>query len=191
MKSLYTFSTIVFFGLLGSCGSADKNLATAENSKELEQLITGKTLRFEAEWAQPLVTNSLNRIGNAGLLPAGSTASRINLIGNYNFLLIKGDSVEAHLPYYGERQMAAGYNSSDNGISFKGVAQNMEVSQTEKPLGYRIQFTIPDRTESFQVKVQIYSNLRGVVNINSSHRHPIRYDGKVTDPEKNLVVQYK
>ena len=173
---------------LCACGSSGTITEGRENMGP-QMVADWQNFRFEADWAQPLVTTSMTRIANAGMLPAGSTASRINLIGNTNYLQISGDSVEAYLPYYGEQQMSAAYNNSDNGIQFKGLARNMEITRKEGQAGYQIKFKIKEVTELFQVNVAVFSNKKCIVNIRSSHRHPIRYDGNLVNRENNSAYR--
>ena len=53
-------------------------------------------------------------------------------MGTNNFLEVKGDSVSADLPYYGERQIAGSYNNRDVGVQFEGLAKDFELSYNDK-----------------------------------------------------------
>ena len=135
----------------------------------------------------PLTTNSLNQISNAGLLPPGSVANRINLIGNANYLRIKGDSISAFLPYFGERQLAGGYNNNNVGIQFNGIPKEYSVTKDEKKQQHNIRFNINNNTENFQVYITVFPNMTATMNINSSHRFAISYSGFVSSIEKELL----
>ncbi len=178
MKIRVLFYIPFLAAILLGCASS-KSKPTTEQIQKLETLVQGKLLKFEGEWAMPLTTNSLNQLANAGLLQPGNNASRISLIGNYNFLEVKGDSVSAQLPYYGERQMAGGYNQRNVGVEFNGLAKNFTVEKDTKTQGYQIDFTISKNTEVYDVSMKIFPNLNTYVNINSSQRLTIGYDGKI------------
>ena len=109
---LYIF--IITVALYG-CSTA-KQATTAVQLDQLDQLVAARSFTFTADWSMPLATNSLNQLANAGLLPMGNNASQINLLGNPNHLTFKKDSVMADLPYYGERQFGAGYNTDRKSV---------------------------------------------------------------------------
>ncbi|AKA36380.1 DUF4251 domain-containing protein [Flagellimonas lutaonensis] len=178
MRTLFKFLFVLLLVSVVGCGTSSIPKASPEQLAELENLVENKKIFFEAEWAMPLTTNSLNQISNAGLLPPGSTANQINLIGNNNFLKIDGDSVSAYLPYYGERQMGGVYNQSNAGIKFEGVPTDFEISKDDKKNTYSIKFDVNDRSEAFQVNMTLFPNMTASVNINSNERFSIRYQGK-------------
>ncbi|WP_228851523.1 DUF4251 domain-containing protein [Aegicerativicinus sediminis] len=143
----------------------------------VEELLESKEFKIECDWAMPTVTNAMNRVGNSGLLPVGTNIGRINLIGNANYLKFMGDSISADLPYYGERQAGGGYNSSDGGIKFNGLAKDMKIEKNEKKGHYNIKFSINNNTESFNVNIRLFPNLNSTISIYSNQRNTIRYDG--------------
>lgn len=165
--------------VLANCGSSSKTISSDGNSADLEQLISSKSFEIQMDWATPMASASLNSIANAGLLNQGNNASRISLIGNANFLKVKGDTVSAFLPYYGERQMGGGYNNDGSGIKFEGVPRNYKVSKNDKHNRHEIHFDINEKSESFNVVVTLFPNMSSSVNISSSQRSPIGYQGKV------------
>ena len=182
-KSLFTlaFSLVLTSLVLFSCGTS--KTATAEELKELDQLVENRQFKFDLQFARPLVTNTLNQLDNAGLFRPGDNASRINLGGFSSRFEFKRDSVIADLPYFGERQMGGGYNT-DGGINFKGIAKDLEV--TKKDNQYRIKFNIKgEGVETYRVTVTLFPGLSGTINVNSAQRFPIRYDGKIKKLDLN------
>lgn len=161
------------------CGSASKEMASDTDTRKLDELVSGRHFVIDSDWALPLATNSLNSIANAGLLPPGSSASQINLIGNTNYLKVMGDSVAVYLPYYGERQFGGGYNNDGPGIEFEGVPEDLEFEKDEEKQRYDIRFRMTDDSETFKVTVTLFPNLDSMINVNSSQRFPIRYSGSV------------
>jgi len=164
-------------------GCATTKSDTSINSKRmLDDMVTHKSFKIESEWAYPQVTNALSSILNAGLLPLGSSVNSISLIGNSNFVKIKGDSITGYLPYFGERQMGGGYASVNTGIQFDDIPKNYEVKKGKKN-SYLISFSIPDKTnltESYTVNIELFPNLTSAISVNSTHRFFIRYQGNVS-----------
>lgn len=170
---------LVLTGVLSSCGSSSKTVAPTAQSKMLDELVSQKSFQIESDWAQPLVTNSLISISNAGLFPPGSSANLISLIGNPNYLKVQGDSIDVYLPYYGERQMGGGYNNNDGAIQFKGIPEDYEITRNEKTQGQEIRFKMTNKSETFRVAVTLFPNLKSTIFVNSSQRFSIRYQGEV------------
>ncbi|MDX8554131.1 hypothetical protein MK851_10920 [Tenacibaculum sp. 1B UA] len=65
MKRFVFLVSIIF--VLFSCASS-KNTTQAEIDN-LNALVESKTFEIEAEWAEPMVTNAMAQLANAGLLP--------------------------------------------------------------------------------------------------------------------------
>ncbi|WP_428740354.1 DUF4251 domain-containing protein [Tenacibaculum sp.] len=165
--------------LLFSCASS-KN-ATQVEIDNLNALIQSKTFEIESEWAEPQVTNAMMQITNARMLPTGSSAGNINLIGNSNFFRMKGDTVAAYLPFFGERQMGGSYGGTKIGIEFEGVPKDLVISE-DKENSYRINFKIRDKnttTENYNVVVRIYPSLSSTIYVNSTQKNSINYRGRV------------
>ena len=171
---------------IGACGSASQAGLQPDQTAEVDRLVESKSFRIESDWAQPLVTNSITQVSNAGLLPPGSTAGRINLIGNSNYLQMEGDSVAAYLPYYGERQAGGGYGAN-SAIQFRGVPKGLDIKKDPKTLGYRMNFDIREKGENYAVSIQLFPNLRSHITVTSSQRFVISYDGKVGELSENVT----
>ncbi|WP_136468651.1 DUF4251 domain-containing protein [Flagellimonas onchidii] len=166
--------------LLFACGANRQPLATQDQIEDLNALVSEGSYRINVNTARPLATGSINRIANSGLLPRGSNVGRINLVDTASYLRVFNDSVAADLPYYGERQMGAPYNQDRAGILFKGVPQKFEVIPNAKTSGYIVNFIINNATESFNVTVRLLPDLSSAINVNSSHRTAIWYNGLVS-----------
>ena len=179
MKLNYKHVVVLIVGITISCGSSSKTVPSQGQRRQLEELVTSRSFQIHSEWAMPLMTNSMNSISNAGLLPIGSTGNMISLIGNTNFLKMEGDTISAYLPYFGERQMGGGYSNDDNAIQFKGIPKNYEISEDKKTGSKEISFNINNRTESFRVFITLSPNLTSNINVNSTKRFTIRYRGEV------------
>ncbi|WP_242205360.1 DUF4251 domain-containing protein [Aestuariivivens insulae] len=175
MKLVLTYIGVCAFFLV-SCSSA-KPYVTEEQKKAMETLVNSKQFQIESNWAYPQVTNAVQQVLNSGLLQQGSSSGGINLIGNTNFLKLSKDSISSYLPYYGERTMNAGYNSSNDGaIRLEGTVSNYEVT-LNKDGSYSISFDAKSRSESYSVYLRLFPNMRTDLLLNGVYRMPIRYSG--------------
>lgn len=176
-KPLVFFASIVILLSIVSCGSS--RVYTAQEKTSLEKLVTDQNFEIELQWAKPLATNSLNQLVNVGLFRPGDNASQINLQGNQNIFKFENDTVSANLPYYGERQMGGGYNSSGGGIDFKSTPKDLMLTKDEDKDYYLMEFTVRDKdsNENYDVSLTVYPSLSAMINIWSSQRNTIQYNG--------------
>jgi len=180
---------LILLGLsavLWSCGSSQKTAISAIESQVLEQLVEQKSFQIVSEWAQPMNTNAMNSIASSGLLLPGNSGSNISLIANPNYLKMMGDTIAAYLPFFGERQLTAGYGVG-NAIEFNGIPDKLEISQNSKKKTYTLLFTIKEKSEVYQVTVTLFNSLASHITINSSQRNFIRYVGKVSELPREEV----
>jgi len=163
--------------ILVSCGSS-KN-ADATTNKELNEWIADKSFEIESNFAMPTNTTAVNAVLNSNLLGPGMSSGQINLIGNPNYLRIKGDSIYADLPFFGERRMGGGYGQSDGGINIAGLAKDYKV--TTKRGMYIITFSARDKkgTEGYNFILNLSPSLTANFSVNSTQRTTIQYRGDV------------
>lgn len=176
---LYVLLLLNFF-ILSSCSSS-KTKATPEQINKLTELINDKQFEIISDMAYPHVSNGMASLQNSGLILPGSSISQINLIGNVNYLRIVGDSIYAELPYFGERQMNAGYNGSDSSISIENIVQNYSVEKNDKDNSYIMSFDAKTQRELLRFNITIFPNFKTDIVLNGSTRTPIRYAGKVVE----------
>ncbi|MEC3908136.1 DUF4251 domain-containing protein [Tamlana sp. 2201CG12-4] len=180
MRTLFFFIaiiTITFF----SCNSS-KSIATQAEIDKLDALIKSKNFTIDSEWAYPMATVAMQRV--SVLLQPGNNPNAINLIGNNNYLTIKGDSITSYLPYYGERRMGGGtYGGEDSAIQFKGELQNYKVVQN-KDKSYDISFQARSFSENFNVNIRLFTNLKSNISLAGNARSQIRYSGTAKAIEK-------
>lgn len=179
MKRYSILVGVVF--ILFSCASS--RTATQAEIDNLKALIESKTFEIESEWAEPQATLAMTQIANAGMLPNGSSAGNINLIGNANFFKMKGDTVSAYLPYFGERQSGGSYGGTDIGIVFEGEPENLTITEA-KENSYKINFKIKDKnniTENYNVIVRVYPSLSTSIYVMSNQKKSINYRGRVVN----------
>lgn len=169
---------ILLLGTLIGCNSSKKPVVNAGQKQQIKEQIRTKEMTIIATWAYPLSNNVLNQLGLNNGLGAGNSGSRINLLGDNHTVTIHNDSIKGYLPYYGERRMGGGYNSS-NAVTFNGIARDYKVTTNDKKKRTEINFTIADGTESYDVHLEIYTTGRASIALNSTHRTSIRYDGEL------------
>ncbi len=184
IKKMKTLFILLTSCLLMSCGGSQNLVESTEQSKALDELVAQKKLEIISDWASPVASGSFNALANSGLLPVGSTGNNINLIGNFNHFRILGDSISVDLPYYGERQMSAGFNNKNTNIEFDGVPEHAKVTYNEKKQRYSMNFEIRNATEWLRISIILYPSLRSDIMIQSNYRTSIRYRGVISKLEE-------
>jgi len=144
-------------------------------------LIESGKFNFEALWATPL-DNDAVRVGMS--LPGGAQVfqgGRVNLTGNSNYVRIDGDNAKLFLPYFGRVLFPRGYmGSTDNGIEFDGKIEDVKIEYNEKKK--RIEYKFKAKKENDELDFHFSINADGAtrLNLNSTNRQIINYDGKIT-----------
>jgi len=159
------------------CTASKKARYTDAEINDFKSKIAEKQFEFTANVANPLGTQALNSVLNSGILPPQSNVNRIDLTGISNFLKIKGDSVSAALPYYGERQFGSAYNSNDIGINFDQANTPVVLVYDEKKKAFKFRFEATKGTENLIVNGWLFPNGKATIFINSSERNTIGYLG--------------
>ena len=160
------------------CGCKTSKVDASPKQIQLQKdMAEATTFKITSNWANPIATTSMNALSNSGLLQPGNTASRINIGSNNNLLIMEGPNVEVYLPFFGERRVGGGYNTSSGGIEYKGDVEKLNVEYNEKRKLYQISFVMKENTESYDVTIDLFQNLTTRINIDSSHRTSISYDG--------------
>ena len=175
INSRVVYPVLSLFLLAVSCKTANTPLSDEEWDR-LERIVTDRIFEFEAQWAEPLPDQSINALSGAGMLPPGSSPNRINLIGNANYFVMKGDSVRTQLPYWGERQTVQTYGRAE-GINFEGVAENIRMGRNDNQNYYDLDFDLRNKLELLQCNIRFFSGQRALLTIQSSMRNQIRFDG--------------
>lgn len=183
MKFILKIGAYLLLLVSVACASG-KDKATPEEIAAFDKMISDQRFEIRPSWAQPMASQGLNSIANAGLLPLGSTASRIDITGIGAYFRMVGDSVEADLPFYGERQMGGFYDQDKAGIKFKGIPKNLSFTPNKKGDGQTMRFQISQDSENFQVFAQLYPNGKGRLTVSSTHRTNIWYQGNLSEYEE-------
>lgn len=184
MRTLIRYGIAALVLVTMACGGT-KTVASPEEMEALDNLVAKRSFEINARWARPMVSQALNSISNARLLPYGSNASQVDITGSSSYLRLVDDMVKADLPYFGERQMSGGYDSQKTGIQFEGVPEDLQIEPNSKTKGYTMRFNINNGSENFQVIAQLFPSRSSSISITSSQRTQIRYDGTVSEYNKD------
>jgi hypothetical protein len=157
-STIYLLPILFFF--LFACGSSKQ--ASEEEMNQLRTLVESRDFEIQHSWADPV------------------RGSSIDLIGNPNYLRVRGDSVDVALPFFGERYSGGGYNR-EGGIRFEGPARGYSVF--EKSNSVDVRFEARRDSESYEFLITIFPNGNVTTSVNSSQRSSISYRGEVM-PEK-------
>ncbi len=178
----------VFLGVLIAlislgCASTKENY-TAVELKKFNEIVEGKPFSIDSKKAFPRNTAALNSLSTNIFFANGSSSNMIDITGHSTIFEFNKDSItKASLPYYGERQFSGPYNSNNIGIEFHSKITNYKVSKTKRN-HHKIKFSVRDKnssTESYDVTLIVYKNLKTQMNIYSSHRFPIQYSGEIVN----------
>lgn len=179
-------------GLFWSCGGTKSAESIALKNRQFEALktlVATKSFVFNAETAYPMQSYDVLRVTSALLRNTGNTAGRISLIGNGDYITVKGDTVQAELAYFGEVRIAGSMNPRDSGINFNGVPSTFDVSENDKKQMLRLEFNIKEKIEPYEVIMHLYPNKHATVFINCMNRTSIRYDGKLSAFEESISAK--
>jgi hypothetical protein len=112
---------------------------------------------------------------------------------------MNGDTITGYLPYYGERYNSGGYNNKI-AIEFNGIPLNKEIKWNEQKRRAEMRFRIyqkddndemrfriyqKDDNELYDIFIMIFSNKTTRIDVNSSERSLITYEGAI----KTLLTQ--
>ena len=144
----------------------------------LQNQITEQSFEFKAYVVIPFNTQALNGVANDILLRTGNSAARIHVRGD-NYTLKIGDKQAVFaLPFYGERRMGSGY-TNDTGFNFTAAIKDLTSTMNEKKGYISYEFTANNKTETLDIELQLYSPNTVKLNIYSSHRTFIKYEGSI------------
>ncbi|MDB2385543.1 DUF4251 domain-containing protein [Polaribacter sp.] len=160
--------------VLVSCGS-NKTINNEETFSSFKNTVNEKNIELEFEWAQSLGLGNVRGINS--LFPNGSNPNNISLIGNPNYFKVKKDSLYIDLPYYGTQQMATTYSTRDNGISFAGIPSEKNIEFISEKNKAVLKYEIKTANDFCTMTLTLFPNNKGNLNVNSSRRTNISYNG--------------
>ncbi|WP_238527915.1 DUF4251 domain-containing protein [Aquimarina agarivorans] len=170
---------------VASCFIACKSSRLVNSAQEKEQLaaliqlIESKKYQINIKAVYPFNTTATNQVLNTILFPTGNSAARIDVQGNGNFIKIMGDSIDADLPFFGERQISGNYGTTDNGIRVQNLMKQYTVTTNPKKNTVTAKLNANNNVENHTFIIWASNSDRVQVIVNSSHLNPISYDGTI------------
>ena len=174
MKNLFKITVLgILFFLLNSCGSQN-GLAT----EKVASLLSSGNFTFLAQKANPMggdVINVLNSFPN-------SSASRILELDYGYTLQITENEIVATLPYFG-RMYNPSFDTSKN--SYRFTSKDFTLTQKPGKKGSTIYFiNTKDQQNVRRMILEVFPNGKAYLNIDSTDRQPISYDGYIQENSK-------
>lgn len=167
-KVLIIFLSISLFTSIDMVSQSKKELRKQKEKEEYletKKLIESGNYIFEAEWA-------IARNGR-----------RINIIAEGNKMTMNDQKSTADLPFFGESYGGAPYGGG--GIKFDGEISDFEIKYKDKKNKLTITFQIRHEAENFDVILNVYSSGNSSLQIQSTYRSNMSYDGNIKEiPEE-------
>lgn len=160
MRKQIFLIVICLSGLLVSCGSANRGNSNSAEYQQMLERVQDLEFTIENEWANPV------------------KYSRVNLLGNPNYIRFEGDSVDVFLPFFGERQSGGGYGS-EGAIQYEGPLQDLRIEERPGKNEVILFFRANNKTENLSFRITIFPNGNTHTSVNSSERDQIDYDGEI------------
>ena len=143
-----------------------KEEAKEQGFLKMKKLIDSGAFEFEGRWA------------------TSQRGNRINLNSNPTFLKMDNQEADAFFPFFGRRFTGGGGYGSDGGIEFKTTVTDYKVSYNEKKKHVIVEFKAKGKDDTFNVRMVVHSGGTAAVNITSTHRSVMNYDGIVKEFSK-------
>lgn len=182
MKQFYWFLTILSTVIMVSCGPSKSETEQAYNLRqynEIKAIVQSQNYRFSATIAYPLQTNAVVEATDAIFKGTENIGSRIVLEEDNSYVNFTSDYVEGRLPYYGEVQTGYYADSRTTAIEFNSAPQSIEIIENDKKSRVVVRFVVKNGTEQFNVKMDVFTNRRAVVQVYGANRTTIRYEGSI------------
>lgn len=166
-KVVFLFLSISIFGFQSINAQSKKELKKQQQEKEYEntkKLIESGNFTFNPDWVNT------------------QRGRRVNIAGDGNYLKFKGKTTTADLPFFGEAY--SGSYGGSGGIVFSNSDTTYGIEYNDKKMKINIKFKASEKSESFDVILEIFSNKNGTLRVNSSNRSVISYNGKIFEGNK-------
>lgn len=164
MKILNTMLlALLLCNVLTGQNKQDKKTADAQAYLNLKEKITEGTFVFSADWATT------------------QQGDRINLTGNPNSVKISKEKIVADLPFFGVTQVPS--TDGKGGIYFEEENPEIKTVYNDKKQRVELKFIGNNRIESLSCTLIIFKNNNARLQIFSSNRNTITYDGRILKTE--------
>lgn len=96
---------------------------------------------------------------------------------------VKGDSVDAYIPFFGEAYRAE-LGSQDQGLKYKGPMAGYEVQKMKDDL-YRVNILVKKPLDEILYQIEVFDNGIATLYVRSLNREDIRFNGEMVINENN------
>ena len=186
MKHLLVYS-IIFIWIMGCSSSKEFTEQDNQDYQQLQELVASKSFEIISTSAMPRASAAFSKVANSNILGPGNNASNIDITSNSNRLIVKGDSIRGHLPFFGEQNFGGGYGGNHTGIEFNDIPEDYKVNFNDKKHAVDIRFKISDKyrgNERYDMVITLYPNKRSTIRVQSTGRSSIEYSGRVSRLEE-------
>jgi len=135
----------------------------AEKKAVVKKLIADKTWRFDAD----------------RMLPTSGPSKTLTTNYGVDFLT---DKIESYLPFFG-RAYKADYGGTNSPMDFKAEVEDYKIEDWKKG-GWMIHFSVRNKSDFMQFTYTISATGSATLNVNSSDRQNISYQGEIIEVEK-------
>lgn len=101
------------------------------------------------------------------------------LTGSDYTLVVRPDTIDAYLPYYG-RAYNAPIDPSESGIKFTSSQFEYAIKEGKKK-SWQITITPKDVSDTRQLYLEVFENGRTSVRVTSNNKESISFDGYITE----------
>ncbi len=166
-------SSLIILIIAMSCSVPQAPNKVPQTNIKIQNLVTAKTYEFQAERVtimDPTVREVMN-----------SMRSRPMEMLDYGyFLRVEPEKITSALPYFGRAYTPRfGGTSQENGINFE--SKEFELKEVNSKNKSRIYSIVPkDVRYATSMLLEIFPNGRAMLNVSSSDRQMISFDGRIT-----------
>ena len=169
MKKIIVLVFLIVFSnsLIGQTKKEKKQLKKEKANKEyvaIKKLINSEEYVFNGTWL------------------TAQNGMRIDLSSSSNQMEIKKDSANASMQFFGEVR-SIGFKD-EGGIVFDNIIKDYKLAYNDKKQRIQISFNVRNKTENFDISILVHKSGFAYVDIFSSHRSTINYEGNLSSIKK-------
>ena len=160
------FFFLVFMAMISCLIACSVSKMTSEE-KRLQRKIIAQKVKDSLE-------NRTFRIDLNYVIPRRMRAHSLE----YGYSIqVKGDSVDAYIPFFGEAYRAD-YGTRDEGLKFNGLMSGYEVLPVKKNL-YRVNIHAKKPLDEILYQIEVFDNGVATLYVRSLNREDIRFNGEM------------
>lgn len=140
---------------VAGCVAAKDNLRNT-NPANIKSQLDNKSWAFVAQSALPM-------------------AGRTIQLNGYNELVVKNDSIQSYLPYFG-RVYSAPMTPFEGGYNFSAPIKTYVIYDNNKK-GYEVLLSPKDRSNGEKFNLSVFENGTAMLTVSNNNRQPISFNG--------------